>query len=43
MGKMVKELGKLLDIVKTKKFNENRFNRAVRIALKYTEIITDNA
>lgn len=40
---MVREVGKLIDIIKTKKFSETRYTRAIRIILKVTEIIVDNA
>jgi predicted AlkP superfamily pyrophosphatase or phosphodiesterase len=40
---MVREVDKLIDIIKTKKFSENRFSRAIRIILKVAEIITDNS
>ncbi len=39
---MVREAGKLIDIIKTKKFSENRFNRALRIILKISEMVIDN-
>lgn len=32
--RMVKEVDKMLEIVRGKKFNETRFNRAVRIVLR---------
>lgn len=40
---MVREVSKLIDIIKTKKFSESRYTRAIRIILKVSEIIVDNA
>jgi hypothetical protein len=40
--RMVKEVDKMLEVVRGKKFNETRFNRAIRIVLRIAEILTDN-
>jgi hypothetical protein len=40
--RMVKEVDKMLEIIRGKKFNETRFNRAIRIVLHVSEILTDN-
>jgi hypothetical protein len=39
---MARELDKLLDIVNTKKYDENRFNRAIRIILAISELLIDS-
>jgi hypothetical protein len=39
---MPRELDKLIDIVNTKKFTENRFNRAIRIILIIAELLIDS-
>ena len=39
---MLKEVEKLLDIISGKKYNDARFNRAIRIVLKITEMLSDS-
>lgn len=39
---MLKEIEKMLEIIRSKKYNENRFNRAIRIVLRVSEILNDN-
>lgn len=39
---MLKEIEKMLDIIGGKKYNETRFNRAVRLVLKVTEMLSDS-
>lgn len=42
ISKMLKEVDKMLEIIRAKKFNEHRFNRAVRIILRISEILNDS-
>lgn len=43
MPRMPREVDKLVDIINSKKFSENRFGRALRMILHVASVLTDSA